>query len=209
MLVSYDFKSFYPQAKASINSLNNSMYCNFMWAGRVLDSLIILGSARLPMLCSSTFVSTGSILGSLATLLKSKRCSKGVRPLGIVSLLHCKTSKSSWSALSINSASKGFSQWFISAECVISTYGFCSIYKQFSLWLLSDIGIEKSFSDFKKSSMCFLESNTYHWSSLSGTTSLCFTFTLSCSFISGIWQLLALKASSFARWFSALGMKTS
>ena len=42
------------------------------------------------MLCSSMLVSIGSILGSLATYLKSKSCSNGVRHLGIVSFLQCK-----------------------------------------------------------------------------------------------------------------------
>ena len=38
----------------------------------MLDNLIILGSVGLPILCSSTLVSMGSVFGSLATSLISK-----------------------------------------------------------------------------------------------------------------------------------------
>ena len=160
MLVSYDFKSLYPHANTSLNYLNSPMYCCLMWVGRVLVSLIILGSAGLPMLCSSMSVSIGSILGSLATSLKLKSCSNGVRSLGIVSFLHCKTSRSFWSELSIISTLKGCSKWFVSAEKGSTISGICSLFRQFSSWLEVDVGMEKSLFNYRKSSMCLSPSNT-------------------------------------------------
>lgn len=59
-----------------------------------MDNFIILGSSSLPMLHSSTSGLVDSILGFLATSLKSNISSKGASPLGNILSLHCNTSRS-------------------------------------------------------------------------------------------------------------------
>ena len=66
-----------------------------MWAGKVLDSLIIIGLSSLPIFHSSTSVSTGSNFGLFTTSLKSNNSSKGAKPLGKLSSLECRVSNSS------------------------------------------------------------------------------------------------------------------
>jgi hypothetical protein len=63
------------------------MYLSFCSGGKDLESFTILGFSSVPMLTSSTSLPLASIFGFLATSLKSKRYSKGTKPLGKTLLL--------------------------------------------------------------------------------------------------------------------------
>jgi hypothetical protein len=58
------------------------MYLSFYSGGKDLESFTILGFSSVPMLQSSTSLPLASILGFLATSLKSNKSSNGTKPLG-------------------------------------------------------------------------------------------------------------------------------
>jgi hypothetical protein len=58
------------------------MFLSFCSGGKDLESFTILGFSSVPMLMSSTSLPLASIFVFLAPSLKSKRSSKGTKPLG-------------------------------------------------------------------------------------------------------------------------------
>lgn len=123
-----------------MNSLNRSMYLFFMFAGKDLADLIILGLSSVPMLHSSTSKSECSIVGFFSTSSNSKRSYKGARPRGMFLSFACSTSISSPSLLS--HFSFGFTIY--SSKMLISMLkgGSSSSEDSFLRQLLSDIESE-------------------------------------------------------------------
>jgi hypothetical protein len=70
------------------------MYLCFCLGGRDLKSFIILGFSSVPMLHSSTSLPLASILGFLATSLKSNKSYSGTRHLGNTLLFSCRIPES-------------------------------------------------------------------------------------------------------------------
>jgi len=68
------------------------MYFYFASGARVLDSLMIVGYATIPIFTSSMSSEFGTNLGSFATFLGSKSFSNGTRALGIAFPLSCRIS---------------------------------------------------------------------------------------------------------------------